>query len=332
MSTPTSVPGFKGVMVYLEHSSGQLERVSLEILGKAQELAHKLDTNVTGVILGYNIKALADEAIQFGSDQVLLADSSSLEHYTTEAFSNVLGELVRDGRPEILLLGATHNGRDLAGRLAVRLNTGLTAHAVQVEIEEGTNLLVCGVPGFGGSIVARCKCPQSRPQMATVRPGIFPVPQRNQQRKGTIETVQVNIGEVRTKIVERSVKEGVDIAKAEIVVIAGRGAEAQLDIVKKFASSIGGVIGVTRPLADKELMPRDHQVGSTGNAVAPKIAIVLGASGAAHFVSGIRDAKTVISVNKDAEATINTYSDFFVVDDVAKLLPILLSKFEGSSR
>jgi electron transfer flavoprotein alpha subunit len=206
------------------------------------------------------------------------------------------------------------------------LNTGLTAHAVRVEIEEGTNLLVCGVPGFGGSIVAMCKCPKSRPQMATVRPGILPVPKRNLERQGTIESVQVKLGEVRTKVVERSVQEGMDIAKAEIVVIAGRGAAAQLDAVRKFADSIGGVVGVTRPLADKGLMPRDRQVGSTGYAVAPKLAIILGASGAAHFVSGIRDAKTVISVNKDPEAAIKDYADYFVVDDVGTLLHMLLSK------
>lgn len=319
---------FKGVWAYLEHSDDRLEQVSLEILGKAQELAHKLKTSVTGVVLGQDIGKLAEEAIQCGADHILLADSPTLAQYTTDAFSNVLGELVKSRRPEIILFGATHNGRDLAGRLAVRLNTGLTAHAVRVEIEEATNLLLCGVPGFGGSIVAMCKCPKSRPQMATVRPGILPIPQRDLQRKGTTESVTINVGEVRTKIVERSVKESLDITKAEVVVIAGRGVEAHLDLVKKFADSVGGVIGVTRPLADKGLMPRDRQVGSTGYAVSPKLAVVFGASGAAHFVSGIRDAKTVISVNKDPEAPINSYSDYFVVDDAGTLLQTLVSKFK----
>ncbi len=332
MDEGTQPAEFKGVMVYLEHSGSQLERVSLEILAKAQEVAHKLATNVTGVLLGHNVRTFAEEAIQFGADQVLVADLPTLEQYTTEAFSNVLGELVRDRKPEILLLGATHDGRDLAGRLAVRLNTGLTAHAIRVEIEEGTNLLVCGVPGFGGSIVAMCKCPRSRPQMATVRPGIFPIPERNPQRQGTIEMVPVKVGDVRTKVIERSVKESVDITRAEIIAIVGRGAETYLDTVKKLADSVGGVVGVTRPLADKGLMSRDHQVGSTGCAVTPKVAIIFGASGAAHFVSGIRDAKTVISVNKDPEAAINSYADYVVVEDAEKLLPALLSKFEESAR
>lgn len=331
MEKATQAAEFKGIMVYLEHSDRQLETVSLEILGKAQQLAEKLATNVTAVILGHNVGTLAEEAVQFGADHVLVADSPALAQYTTEAFCNVLGELVRNRKPEVLLLGATHDGRDLAGRLAVRLNTGLTAHAVQVEVEEGTSLLVCGVPGFGGNIVAMCKCPRSRPQMATVRPGILPVPERSPQRQGTIETVPVNVGEVRTRVVERSVKEGVDITKAEIIVIAGRGAESHLDAVKKLADSVGAIIGVTRPLADKELMPREHQVGSTGYAVTPKVAIILGASGAAHFVSGIRGAKTVISVNKDPEALINTYADYCVVDDIGKLLPTLLSRFEQGS-
>jgi len=329
MQNPTQVPEFKGLMVYLEHSSGQLESVSLELLGKARELAETLKTEVTGVILGYDIGKLAEDAVQFGADSVLVADSPALAQYTTEAFCNVLADVVRERKPEILLLGATHDGRDLAGRLAVRLNTGLTAHAVQVDIEPETNLLVCGVPGFGGSIVAKCKCPRSRPQMATVRPGIFPIPERNLQRKGAIETVSANVGQVRTKVIERSVTAGLDIAKAELVVIAGRGAVAYFDSVRKFADSIGSAIGVTRPLADKELMSRDYQVGSTGVAVTPKLAIVLGASGAAHFVSGIRGAKTVISINKDANADINANADYFVIDDIGKVIPALLSKLEG---
>ena len=329
MQNPTQASESRGVMVYLEHSDDQLERVSLEILGRARELAERLTTDVTGVILGYGLGRLAEEVVQFGADRVLVGDSPSLAQYATDGFCNVLADLVRDRRPEILLLGATHDGRDLAGRLAVRLNTGLTAHAVQVDIEPETNLLVCGVPGFGGSIVAMCKCPRSRPQMATVRPGIFPIPERNLQRKGAIEPVQVNVGQMRTRVVERSVKAGVDIAKAEIVVIAGRGAVTYFDSVRKFADSIGGAVGVTRPLADKELMPRDYQVGSTGIAVTPKLTIVLGASGAAHFVSGIRGAKTVISINKDPDANINANADYFVVDDIGKLLPALLSKLEG---
>jgi len=332
MQASPEVTQFKGVWAYLEQSSGRFESVAYELLGKAQELSEKLSTNVTGVILGHNVSGLAEEAIQFGADQVLIADSPVLAQYTTEAFANTLGELAMQRKPEILLLGATHDGRDLAGRLAVRLNTGLTAHAVRVEIEHDTNLLVCGVPGFGGSIIAMCKCPKSRPQMATIRPGILPIPGRNPERKGTVEILPVKQSEMRTKVVERSVKEGIDITKAEIVVVAGRGAESCLDAVRKLADSMGGVIGVTRPLADKGLMPRDHQVGSTGYAVSPKVAIVFGASGAAHFVSGIRDAKTVITVNKDPEAAIHDYADYSVVDDVSSLLPLLISKFGGISR
>jgi electron transfer flavoprotein alpha subunit len=164
--------------------------------------------------------------------------------------------------------------------------------------------------------------------MATIRPGIFPIPEKDPLRKGLIETVQANVGKVRTRVIERSVTAGVDIAKAEIVVIAGRGAVTYFDSVRKFADSIGSAMGVTRPLADKELMSRDYQVGSTGIAVTPKLAIVLGASGAAHFVSGIRGAKTVISVNKDPEADITGNADYVVVDDLGKLLPVLRSKFE----
>lgn len=319
-----------GVWVYLEHSNTKFEGVSIEILGKGTELARKLHTKVTATLLGHRVSALAEEAVSYGADRVLVADSPDLEFYRTEAFSNVLAALVREGNPEILLMGATHDGRDLAGRLAVRLNTGLTAHAVQVELEKETNLLLCGVPGFGGSIVAVCKCPHSRPQMATIRPGIFPMPAPNPKRKGKIEQVPVNVGQARTRIVERSITESVDIAKAELLIIAGRGAEGRLDEVRKLADLIGAGIGVTRPLADNGLMPRDVQVGSTGVAVAPKVALILGASGAAHFVSGIRDAGLVISVNKDPEAAITSHSDYIVADDVNDLLPALLNELQGS--
>jgi electron transfer flavoprotein alpha subunit len=157
------------------------------------------------------------------------------------------------------------------------------------------------------------------------------MPTKDPQRQGTIEVVPANVGEVRTKVLDRSVKETLDITKAEVVVIAGRGAEAQLDLVKKLADSIGGVVGVTRPLADKGLMSRDHQVGSTGFALSPKLAIVFGASGAAHFVSGIRNAKTVISINKDPEAAINNYSDFIIVDDAGPFLQTVISKMKETT-
>jgi len=326
MTEAAQFSDFRGIMVYLEHSDGKLERVSLELLGRARELAEVLGADVTGAILGHDVGNLAEEAVQFGADRVLVADASALEQYTTEAFCNVLADVVRARRPEILLLGATHDGRDLAGRLAVRLKTGLTAHAVQVDIEPATRLLICGVPAFGGSIIARCKCPRSRPQMATVRPGIFPVPTGDPLRRGVIEMVQANVGQVRTRVIERSVTTAADIARAEIVVIAGRGAATYFDSVRKFADSIGSAVGVTRPLADREFLSRDYQVGSTGVAIAPKLAIVLGASGAAHFVSGIREAETVISVNKDPEADITSNADYVVVDDLGRLLPALVSK------
>jgi electron transfer flavoprotein alpha subunit len=321
-------PRFRGVMVYLEQTAGRFEKVSLEMLGKAQELAEQLSTQTTGVVLGHNVGELAEEAIQYGADGVLVADSKALENYTTEAFSNLMGKIVAEKKPEVLLLGATHDGRDLAGRLAVRLNTGLMAHAVQVNVEKDTKLLVCGVPGFGGSLVAICKCPKSRPQMATVRPGIFPIPRRDPKRQGSVEQVPVDLAGIRTRVIERSVKDSVDVTKADTVIIAGRGAEAQLEQVRKFAESVGGVVGVTRPLADKGLAVRDSQIGSTGCAVSPKLAIVLGASGAAHFVSGIREAKTVVSINKDANAAINAYADYIVVDQIEKVLPVLMRKFK----
>jgi electron transfer flavoprotein alpha subunit len=326
MQRTTAPSDFKGIMVCLEQTEGQLARVSLEILGKAQELASKLATSVTGVILCNGAGKLVEDAYQFGADRVLVVNSPALNHYTTDAFCNVLSQVVNQQKPEILLLGATYDGRDLAGHLAIRLNTGLMSHAIKVEIDSETNLLVCTVPEFGGSILAACKCPNGRPQMATVRPGVFAQPHRNPTRHGQMEQVSVHVGEVRTKIVERSTKLSDDITGSELVVIAGQGAETQLDVIKKFAELAGGVVGVTRPVADKMLMTRDHQIGYTGCTVSPKVALILGASGATYFVSGIRGAKTIISVNKDDAAAINNYADFIVIDDINRVLPALVSR------
>lgn len=321
---------YQGVWVYLEQYDGQFEGVSLEILGKARELADTCGWEVTGVILGHELGGLADEAIQRGADRVLLADDPVLAAYTTDAYTAVMTDLVQARRPSVLLLGATHNGRDLAGRLAVRVRTGLTADAVRLEIDPAGEL-VAYTPGLGGRILAACTCPRSRPQMATVRPGIFVMPDRDESRTGAVEQVPVAVSasEVRTEVLERVVGETVDLTRAKRVVVAGLGTGGDLSLVRELAALLNADIGVTRPIADEGLIARDYQIGTTGASIRPELLIVVGASGAMHFTSGIEDAETVIAINVDPEAPIFEYADYCVVDDLFQVVPALIDRIKG---
>lgn len=288
---------------------------------------------MTGLLLGVNLDPLAREIIARGADAVLIVESPFLETYSTEPYTKAVAQFVHQHKPSIFLIGSTYNGRDLAGRLAVRLHTGLIANVVKLEIEEGTGLLLGAVPGFGGSILAICKCESSRPQMATVRPGIFRVLDPDPTRQGKIKRVSLDLSEtdVKTKVVERRLGGGVDITKAELMVIAGMGTGGDLALPKKLADLMGATIGVTRPLADKGLISRDYQIGSTGYSVKPKLALVLGASGASHFVSGIDDSKLIVSINTDPNAEVFRHSDYCVVDDLFKVLPPLIQELEKTT-
>lgn len=327
MTTPKAdISQHQGVWTYLEHRDRKLESVSLEILGKARELADKLRTPLTGILMGYDVRSLADEAVRYGADKVLLADSPLLQHYSTDGYTSVLANLVLERKPSILLIGGTHDGRDLAGRLAIRVQTGLIANVVRLDIEEDTGLLLGAVPGFGGRILAICKCERSRPQIATVRPGVFPLPHAGSSRNGDVEQVPVSLseGEIRTKVLERFTRELQDISRAEYTVIAGSGTGGDLTLARQLAELLGGALGVTRPLADKGIVSRDYQIGSTGYAVRSKLTFVIGASGASHFTSGIGDAKIVVSINKDPEAQIFRYSDYCIVGDLFHVVPALI--------
>lgn len=317
--------------MYLEHDGEELLNVSLEIVGKARELSDTLRTELTGVLLGSGIEHLTRISTEFGANKVLVVDSPILDHYSTYAHTKAMAELVRARKPEILLIGATHDGRDLAGRLAVRLKTGLTADVMRLEIDE-SGLLVAGVPGFGGGILAMVKCEASRPQMSTVRPGVFAPLEPDRSRMGTVETVEVDVSEqdVKREILERVVEERVDITRAEHLVVGGLGTGGDLTLIRNLAQLMGGEVGVTRPLADEGYVSRDHQIGTTGYSVRPKVLIVAGASGAMTFTSGIDDSEVIVAINTDREAPIFDHADYCVVDDLFKVLPPLIKEVRGS--
>jgi len=317
-----------GLWVFLEQEAGKLESVALELLGKGRELADARGLPLTGLLLGHGVEHAALEAIAHGADHVLIADHALLDTYTTDGYTKVACQAILDRKPETLLLGATPNGRDLAGRLAVRLKTGLTADCTNLAFQEGTDLLVGEVTGFGGGVLASIKCAHHRPQMATVRPGIFPLPSPDPTRTGRIEWFSVTLspGEIRTEILERVRHEGVDITRARVIVAGGRGVKGDFAPLTELARLLGGEVGASRVACDLGWIGRDRQIGQTGFVTRPKVALVCGISGATQFTVGIKDAELIIAINSDPEASIFEEADLCIVDDLFPVLEALIAE------
>jgi electron transfer flavoprotein alpha subunit len=241
-----------------------------------------------------------------------------------------MADLVAERRPDVLLLAATPDGRDLAGRLAVRLRTGLTADCTDLRINESTGLLMGEVTGFGQGILATIECPEHRPQMATVRPGVFASSEPDASRNGTIEKVSVSLSEADApvRVRRRSLRRTVDITQAERLIVAGRGMGGDLAAVKRLASLLNAEIGGTRVAADEGWVSHERMIGQTGSITHPKLAVVCGVSGAFQFTVGIEDADTVIAINSDQDAPIFDVADYCVVDDVSRILPALIEGLE----
>jgi electron transfer flavoprotein alpha subunit len=323
----------KEIFVFVEQTDGVVEQVSLEVLGKAREIANKLGSSVTAIVLGEQTLDLAKDVSKRGADLVLFGESPLLKDYTTEAYSKVMEAQIKERDPDTLLIGATHNGASLAACLAIRVGAGLMAHVVELEIEEGTEMLLGSVPGFGGSIVSVCKCSKGRPQMATVRPGIFRAIEPSVDTcSGRFAPIQVNLSPLDKKcnVLERNVKRTKELSRAEKVVVVGLGSKGDFALPKKLAGEISAEFGVSRPIADRGLYDREHVVGSTGQSLNANIAIVLGVSGAAHFASGIRDVKTVIAINTDGKSQIFKQADYCVNGDMFEILPYLTEELEKS--
>ncbi|MEE9167488.1 MAG: electron transfer flavoprotein subunit alpha/FixB family protein [Candidatus Neomarinimicrobiota bacterium] len=328
MSTADTDSGsYRGIWVYLEHEEGELREVSLEMLGKAGELASESGESVTAVLLGHEVRRSAEKALNHGADRVLMVDAPILGNYLSDSYTEVFSALVAERKPNIILIGATHNGRDLAGRTAVRIRTGLIADVIRLEIEPESGLLVGAVPGFGGGILALVECPKHRPQMVTVRPGIFQTIET--EGKGEIEEVSVprfSKDKIRGKILEKETGGGVDITQAEVIVAGGAAVDGDFSKVEELASLLGGMVGASRVAADNGWISRDHQIGQTGYTVKPKICICAGISGAVQFTCGIDESEVVIAINIDPDAPIFERADYIVVEDLHNLLPALISK------
>ena len=319
----------KELWVVVEREGSEIEDVSLEILGKSAVIAKSSGYNVTGIVLGTPEDAVVRDVIRYGADRVILLKHERLNQYSNDLYVKVLFDLIYSELPAALLVGATYYGRDLAGRLAARLRTGLTANAINIKMDE-KGLLVFGVPAYGGKIMAEIVCETARPQMSTVRPGTFSKV-FDQGKKGEIVEVVPEISKVqdRVKVIERKTNKSKDLTKSEKTIVGGNGVGGDFSLVWKLAELTHSDVGVTRPLADKGIVPRELQVGTTGYSLKSKVALILGVSGSEHFTSGIRDCGTVISVDIDKGSEIFNHSDYCVVGDAAEIIPAVIKKLEG---
>lgn len=317
----------KEIWVYLEHEGGALLHISLELLSKGRALADANGWRLVGLLLGERVAHLADQAFAHGADSVRLGEHPLLALFTIDAYAHAATQALMQGKPSVFLLGATHNGRDLAARLAVRLRTGLNADCTDLRLEGQEGLLISEVSGFGGGVLALIGMRHHRPQMATVRQGVFSVSEGIPGRKGELINIPIALDEsmIRTRIIERSIASGVDIAQTPLLVAAGRGMGTDLAELKRLAALLGGDLGATRPLVDMGLVERERQVGQTGVVCSPKLALCCGISGTFHFVVGIEKADAVIAINTDAEAAIFDSADYCIVADARSIIPALIN-------
>ena len=328
-----NIADYQGVWVFAEQRHGELQKVSLEILGESRRLANELGVKLTAVLLGNNIGHLANKLGEYGADEVLVADHVELENYTTDGYTKVLCDLVNDKKPGIFFIGATFIGRDLGPRVAARLRTGLTADCTSLAVEVENGALLATRPAFGGNIMATIACPDHRPQMATVRPGVFSrLTEKNYDF--TVENVEVKLeaSDIRTTILEivKANKEVLDISEAKVIVSGGRGvgSKENFSLLQELADALGGVVGGSRGAVDKGWIERDYQVGQTGKTVRPRIYIACGISGAIQHVAGMQESDMIIAINKDETAPIMKVADYAIVGDLNKVIPEMISELK----
>lgn len=329
------VPGYEGIAVFIEVLENSGAQVSWELMGKARELAESLRTRVLGFLLGSSVEHIAGEAIAYGCDEVHIIEHPLLQHYLSATYGKALAELSEATRPEILLIGATHLGRDLAGVVATQLQTGLTADCTGLDIEEETRLLLMTRPTFGGNIMATIYCERHRPQMSTVRPKVMRMPERDPSRKGSIhrhEWIPPNVRLPQLMGFIKAVGElgSTDIAQAPALVVAGKGAcdPATMPMLQELADLVGGVVACSRPVVESGLMPYERQVGQTGKTVAPKLYIGIGVSGAVQHLVAIQGAEKILAINSDPNAPIFKVADVGIVGDYQTVVPELISQLK----
>ena len=320
----------KNIWVFCEQRDGQLQSVALELLGIARELAAKTNEKVGAVLLGHNVTERAKELIAYGADEVYLVDDEELKHFVTEPYAQAVYSLVKEFDPNVLLFGATSIGRDLAPRLSARLHTGLTADCTKLENDEEGNLFMTR-PAFGGNLFATIVCPNHRPQMSTVRPGVMQKPERDETREGTVISRQIAWNKAKfavTVVEEVQETQSVEkIADAKLLVSCGRGVK---DVAPAFtlAKNLGGTVSSSRALVDAGVMEHARQVGQTGTTVRPQAYLAFGISGAIQHLAGMEESEFIVAINTDKGAPIFKVANLGIVADAAAVMKQLNKHFE----
>jgi electron transfer flavoprotein alpha subunit len=324
------------VWVFIEHERGKVSSVAFELLGQGKKLAQDLGCQLCGMLLcdPEQTEGFLKEAFAFGAEKVYVMESPLLKTYRTEPFSKGAVELVKKYKPEIVLFGATTQGRDFAGNVATTIEAGLTADCTGLDIDPETKFLRQTRPAFGGNIMAVIlDYPQYRPQMATVRPKVFPMPARDDSKKGEAirEALPMTEEQVRTKVLDfLRGAEAINLVDAEIIVSGGRGVgnSENFKVVKELADALGAAVGASRAAVDSGWISYEHQVGQTGRTVRPKIYIAAGISGAIQHQAGMKTSDIIVAVNKDPEAPIFKIATFGIVGDLFTVLPLLTQEFK----
>lgn len=336
---------YKGVFVFAQQVDNKLNGIALELVGKGKDLAKDLDTEVTAVLIGSDVMGLTKELAEYGADRIIVVDDPELKEYRTEPYAHALAEVIKKYKPEIMLVGATAIGRDLGPRVSARIHTGLTADCTQLEIgdfpinpipgrEQLHNQLLMTRPAFGGNTIATIACPNFRPQMATVRPGVMQKAERVEGAQAVIE--EFNPGFVpNNKYVEildivKAVSDVEDIMDAKILVSGGRGVGSaeNFKLLDDLAEALGGTVSCSRAVVDAGWKSKDLQVGQTGKTVRPHVYFAIGISGAIQHLAGMEESDIIIAINKDESAPIFDVADYGIVGDLNKIVPMLTEKIK----
>ena len=341
-----NIAEYKGVFVFAQQVDNKLSGIALELIGKGKDLAKDLDTEVTAVVVGHEVKDLADELAAYGADRVILVDDPELKEYRTEPYAHALSSVIEKYKPEIFLVGATAIGRDLGPRVSARIHTGLTADCTQLDIgdfpmnpipgkEQLHNQLLMTRPAFGGNTIATIACPEFRPQMATVRPGVMQKAPKVEGAKAVVE--EFNPGftpdDKYVEILEvvKSVVDTVDIMDAKILVSGGRGVgnPENFKLLDDLAEVLGATVSCSRAVVDAGWKPKDLQVGQTGKTVRPNVYFAIGISGAIQHLAGMEESDLIVAINKDETAPIFDVADYGIVGDLNKIVPALTEKLKA---
>ncbi|MGL6202624.1 MAG: electron transfer flavoprotein subunit alpha/FixB family protein [Lachnospiraceae bacterium] len=339
---------YKGVYVFAQQVDNKIDGVALELLGKARSLAQELKTVTVAVLVGYEVEKLAEKLAAYGADKIIIVDHPELKEYKTEPYTHALASVINKFKPEIMLVGATAIGRDLGPTVSARVKTGLTADCTQLDIgdfpikkmakkEQKHNQLLMTRPAFGGNTIATIACPDNRPQMATVRPGVMQ--KIDKIAHPNSEIIKYDPGfEKNNKYVEimdivKNISDTVDIMDANILVSGGRGigGPQYFDVLQKLAEVLGGEVSCSRAVVDAGWKPKDLQVGQTGKTVRPTVYFAIGISGAIQHVAGMEEADIIIAINKDETAPIFEVADYGIVGDYSKIVPMLTEKLRLAS-